>query len=170
MEKLLLRKRFLWLFLLIPVFGFSQGVVSGNIIDASYGGPLAGVNVVIKGTSTGTTSDFDGNYEISVDSFPTTLVFSSLGSETKEIDVTGPGILNVSLAESATGLDEVVVTGLGTSIKRANLANAGAVFFVIIAVSCLLFAIGGLDGGWLGLLKTIAGLLMYDAIRRSGAV
>ena len=124
MEKLLLRKRFLWLFLLIPVFGFSQGVVSGNITDASYGGPLAGVNVVIKGTSTGTTSDFDGNYEISVDSFPTTLVFSSLGSETKEIDVTGPGTLNVSLAESATGLDEVVVTGLGTSIKRANLANA----------------------------------------------
>ncbi|MDH3795491.1 MAG: carboxypeptidase-like regulatory domain-containing protein [Flavobacteriaceae bacterium] len=124
MEKLLLRKRFLWLFLLIPVFGFSQGVVSGNITDASDGGPLAGVNVVVKGTSTGTTSDFDGNYEISVDSFPTTLIFSSLGYETKELDVSGAGTLNVSLGESATGLEEVVVTGLGTSIKRSNLANA----------------------------------------------
>lgn len=124
MEKLLLRKRFLWLFLLIPVFGFSQGVVSGSITDASDGGPLAGVNVVVQGTSTGAISDFDGNYEISVDSFPATLIFSSLGYETKGLNVNSAGTLNVSLGESATGLDEVVVTGLGTSIKRSNLANA----------------------------------------------
>ena len=130
MEKLLLKLRFLWLFLLIPALGLSQGVVSGNITDASYGGPLAGVNVVIKGTTTGTTSDFDGNYEITIDAFPATLVFSSLGYATQEIQVGQAMTLNVPMGESATGLDEVVVTGLGTSIKRANLANA------VSTVSC----------------------------------
>ena len=124
MEKLLLRLRFLWLFLLIPALGISQGVVSGNITDASYGGPLAGVNVVVKGTTVGTTSDFDGNYEIEVDFFPATLVFTSLGYATQEIRVGQSMTLNVPMGESATGLDEVVVTGLGTGIKRANLANA----------------------------------------------
>ncbi|MCX2718729.1 SusC/RagA family TonB-linked outer membrane protein [Lentiprolixibacter aurantiacus] len=124
MEHKLLGKTFLWLCLLIPLIGFSQGTVSGNVTDATYGGPVAGVNVVIKGTNTGTTTDFDGNYEISISSFPATLVFSSLGYETQEIRVTGATVLNVSLGESATGLDEVVVTGLGTTIKRSNLANA----------------------------------------------
>lgn len=124
MEHKLLGKAFLWLCLLIPLIGFSQGTVSGNVTDAAYGGPVAGANVVIKGTSTGTTTDFDGNYEINVSSFPATLVFSSLGYETQEIRVTGARTLNVSLGESATGLDEVVVTGLGTNIKRSNLANA----------------------------------------------
>ncbi len=120
-------KNMLSLFLLLtPICIVAQGVVKGNVADASYGGPLAGVNVVIKGTSTGTTSDFDGNYEITVDNFPATLVFSSLGYESKEMEVTGPTTLNVSLGESATGLDEVVVTGLGSSIKRSNLANAVA--------------------------------------------
>jgi len=124
MKQILLGKTFLWLCLALPFLVFSQGTVSGNITDSSYGGPLAGVNVVIKGTSTGTTSDFDGNYEITVNSFPATLVFSSLGYETKELEVSGSTTLNVSLGESATGLEEVVVTGLGTSIKRSNLANA----------------------------------------------
>lgn len=124
MEHKLLGKTFLWLCLLIPLIGFSQGTVSGNVTDATYGGPVAGANVVIKGTSTGTTTDFDGNYEINISSFPATLVFSSLGYETQEIRVTGATVLNVSLGESATGLDEVVVTGLGTTIKRSNLANA----------------------------------------------
>ena len=124
MEHKLLGKALLWLCLLIPLIGFSQGTVSGNVTDATYGGPAAGVNVVIKGTETGTTTDFEGNYEISISSFPATLVFSALGYETKEIRVTGATTLNVSLGESATGLDEVIVTGLGTTIKRSNLANA----------------------------------------------
>jgi TonB-linked SusC/RagA family outer membrane protein len=126
MKQKLLGKKFLWLFLALPLLSFSQGTVSGNITDSSYGGPLAGVNVVVKGTSRGAISDFDGNYAIAVDRFPATLVFSSLGYETKEVIVEGPTTLNVSIGESATGLDEVIVTGLGTSIKRSNLANAVA--------------------------------------------
>ncbi|MGB5227809.1 MAG: SusC/RagA family TonB-linked outer membrane protein, partial [Eudoraea sp.] len=101
-----------------------QETVRGYIQDELNGTPLIGVDVVIKGTSTGTTSDFDGNYEISVNNFPATLVFSSLGFETREIRITDATTLNVTLAESATGLDEVIITGLGTSVKRENLANA----------------------------------------------
>ncbi len=126
MKQKSLSKSLLWLFLALPIWAFSQGTVSGNITDSSYGGPLAGVNVVVKGTARGTVSDFDGNYSINVANFPATIVFSSLGYQTKEVEVEGPTTLNIALGESATGLDEVVVTGLGTSIKRSNLANAVA--------------------------------------------
>jgi TonB-linked SusC/RagA family outer membrane protein len=126
MKQKSLSKSLLWLFLALPIWAFSQGKVNGNITDSSYGGPLAGVNVVVKGTARGTVSDFDGNYSIDVANFPATIVFSSLGYQTKEVEVEGPTTLNIALGESATGLDEVVVTGLGTSIKRSNLANAVA--------------------------------------------
>ncbi|MDX1326982.1 MAG: carboxypeptidase-like regulatory domain-containing protein, partial [Arenibacter sp.] len=113
-------------FLIAPVLVVGQDVVSGTITDADQGGPLPGVNVVVKGTATGTTSDFDGNYELRVNSFPATLVFSFIGYATKELEVSGPSTLNVQLDETATGLEEVVVTGLATSVKRSNAANAVA--------------------------------------------
>ncbi|MCM4150056.1 SusC/RagA family TonB-linked outer membrane protein [Arenibacter sp. N53] len=113
-------------FLVTPLLLLAQDVVKGKITDTGLGDPLPGVNVVIKGTTTGTTSDFDGNYEISVDNFPATLVFSSLGYAPKEMQVTGPTTLNVAMEESATGLEEVVVTGLATSVKRSNSANSVA--------------------------------------------
>jgi hypothetical protein len=88
MKKTQLKKVFLWLFLALPFLVFSQATVSGYIQDELDGTPLPGVDIVIKGTTTGTTSDFDGNYEITVNDFPATLVFSSLGFETREIRVT----------------------------------------------------------------------------------
>ncbi|MDL5513478.1 SusC/RagA family TonB-linked outer membrane protein [Arenibacter sp. M-2] len=126
MKQKLIRKNMFLFFLMAPLLLLAQGVVKGKITDTSLGDPLPGVNVVIKGTTTGTTSDFDGNYEISVDNFPATLVFSSLGYALKEMRVTGPTTLNVVMDESATGLEEVVVTGLATSVKRSNSANAVA--------------------------------------------
>lgn len=104
----------------------AQGTITGNVTEATQGLPLPGVNVVVKGTTTGTTTDFDGNFEIGVSSFPATLVFSSLGYANTEVRVTGETSLNVTLEESATGLEEVVVTGLASSVKRENLANAVA--------------------------------------------
>lgn len=126
MKLTLFKRVFLLLLLVLPVMAFSQGTISGNITDATNGAPLPGVNVVIKGTTTGTTTDFDGNYEILVNTFPATLVFSSLGYETQEQRVTSTTTMDVSLAEAAQGLDEVVVTGLATSIKRSNSANSVA--------------------------------------------
>ncbi len=101
----------LWILLAIPALVFSQEEVSGEIRDASNGQVLPGVNVLVKGTTTGTTSDFDGNYTLSVGSFPATLVFSSLGYETRELSVSAAGVYNIQLSEAATGLDEVVLVG-----------------------------------------------------------
>ena len=125
MKQNLLKGGLLLLFAVVPFLAFSQGTVSGNVTD-SNNLPLPGVTVVEKGTSNGTSTDFDGNYTIEVGSFPATLQFSSLGYATVELDVSGATTLNVNMTESATGLEEVVVTGLGTSIKRSNLANAVA--------------------------------------------
>ncbi|ASO05057.1 TonB-linked SusC/RagA family outer membrane protein [Arenibacter algicola] len=126
MKQKLIKKNMFLFFLMAPLLLLAQDVVKGKVTDSSLGDPLPGVNVVIKGTTTGTTTDFDGNYELSVDNFPSILVFSSLGYASKEMQVSGPSTLNVALDESATGLEEVVVTGLATSVKRSNAANAVA--------------------------------------------
>ncbi|THD69453.1 SusC/RagA family TonB-linked outer membrane protein [Robertkochia marina] len=110
--------------LMLPLFGFSQGQVTGTVTDAENGTPLPGVSVIIKGTTQGVSSDFDGNYSITVSEFPATLIFSYIGFETIERRVAGPISMDVALNIEATGLEEVVVTGLGSSVKRANLANA----------------------------------------------
>lgn len=125
MKRTLLKVAFVVLFFVLPFIAFAQGTVTGIVTDVGNL-PLPGVTIVEKGTSNGASSDFDGNYSITISSFPTTLQYSYLGYATKEIKVSGSTTLNVSLEESATGLEEVVVTGLGTSIKRSNLANAVA--------------------------------------------
>lgn len=87
---------------------------------------IPGANVVVKGTNQGTVTDFDGKYSIDVKTFPVVLVFSSLGFSSKEVSVNTASVLNVTLSVSATALDEVVITGLATSVKRSNSANAVA--------------------------------------------
>tara|TARA_R110002049_G_scaffold302911_2_gene496766 strand:+ start:108122 stop:111109 length:2988 start_codon:yes stop_codon:yes gene_type:complete len=126
MRQTLFKSVFLLLFFAIPIVVFSQGTITGNVTEAGNGLPLPAANIVVKGTTNGTTTDFDGNFEIEVSNFPAVLVFSSLGYASLESEVNGPTTLNVSLQESATGLEEVVVTGLATSVKRSNAANAVA--------------------------------------------
>ena len=90
---------------------FSQNItVSGTVTDASSV-PLPGVNIQVKGTNNGTSTDFDGNYKISANQGDV-LIFSYLGFKTAEITVSSSS-LNVSLEEDAGQLDEVVVTAFG---------------------------------------------------------
>jgi TonB-linked SusC/RagA family outer membrane protein len=112
------------LFLLTPTIMCAQEVLEGKTINEATGEVVPFVNVIEKGTTNGTTSDFDGNYSLSVESLPTTLVFSYLGFETQEIRVTSNSPMTIQFVESSATLDEVVVTGLATSVKRANAANA----------------------------------------------
>ena len=102
---------------------FAQYTVSGKVTDAT--GPVPGASVTVQGTSVGTATGVDGTYNLRI---PTngkaTLLFSSIGYATQSIVVTGERQLNVVLAEDENKLDEVVVTGLASSIKRSNLANA----------------------------------------------
>ena len=115
-----------FMFFTVPFLLAAQGTVTGNVTLSADGLSLPGVNVVVKGTTTGTITNFDGDFELKVASFPTILVFSSLGYSNKEVKVTGPKKLNVVMEESATSLSEVVITGLASSVKRGNLANAVA--------------------------------------------
>lgn len=96
--------------------------ISGVITDAS-GVPLPGVNVVEKGTTNGTATDFDGNYSISASS-SSVLVISSMGYSQKEIPVNGQSTINISLNEDASQLDEVVVTALGINKSERKLGYA----------------------------------------------
>ncbi len=120
MKQILHRKVLPLLFLVVPLIAFSQNTISGTVTDAANGDPLAGVSVVVKGTNTGTLTDFDGVYTIeSPDG--ATLVFSYIGYSTQEVEASGAGDLQMSV--DVTNLDEVVVTGLVSGIKRSNLAN-----------------------------------------------
>jgi len=90
--------------------------INGTITDAA-GGPLPGVTIVVKNTTKGASSDFDGNFTISQVSKGDILVFSYIGFTTKEIIINDASILNVVLDEDTQSLDEVVVVGYGTQKK-----------------------------------------------------
>ncbi|MEL4308205.1 SusC/RagA family TonB-linked outer membrane protein [Joostella sp. CR20] len=113
----------LGLFLLISVVAFAQQtVVTGTVFDSS-GMPVPGVNVQLKDAKSGTATDFDGKYEITVNSSETALMFSYVGFLTQEIVVGGRSTINVTLEEDVAQLDEVVVVGYGTQ-KKENLTGA----------------------------------------------
>lgn len=98
-------------------FAFAKAqTVSGTVTDGQM--PIPGVNVVIQGTSTGTTTDFDGFY--SFDNIPAdaVLVFSFVGYGTQEIPVNGRSTINVTMEEDAAALSEVVVIGYGSVVRR----------------------------------------------------
>jgi len=106
-------------------FGFNLSAqtssVDGKVTDSSSD-PLAGVNVVVKGTSTGTSSDFDGNFTISVNQGDV-LVFSYVGYTTQEITYSGQLSFSVSMSEDASQLDEVLLIGYG-SVTKDDLTGA----------------------------------------------
>jgi hypothetical protein len=96
-----------------------RGIVSGESGEA-----LVGVSVTVKGTTTGTFTGLDGDYEIKVPSQGGTLVFSYIGFTTKEVKVSGETSLNVTLTEESELLSEVVVVGYGVSNSgRKKLKN-----------------------------------------------
>ena len=113
MKNKLLKKLILPVFLLLGSISYAQSV-SGIVSDNS--GPVPGVNVLVKGTTTGTVTDFDGKFEISANNGDV-LAFSYVGYLTQEINYTGQPSINVLLEEDAAILDEVVVVGYGTKKK-----------------------------------------------------
>lgn len=94
----------------------SAKLVHGTVTDVT-GETVISASVVVKGTTIGTVTDFDGNYSIDVPDNAQILEFSYIGMETKEVPITGD-VINVVLQENAAVLEEVVVTGYGTTKKR----------------------------------------------------
>ena len=82
--------------------------ITGKVTDEA-GMPMAGVSVRLAGTNIGTTTDFDGNYSITVPSSESVLVFSSIGFARKEIIVDGQTVINVTMQEAVSQLDEIVI-------------------------------------------------------------
>ncbi|MCX2678665.1 TonB-dependent receptor [Galbibacter sp. EGI 63066] len=93
-------------------------IVKGTVISETDNMPLPGAAVIVKGTSNGVVTDFDGNYEIKVnDPANAVLVFSFVGFTNMEVNVNGKSTISVGLKENAEALDEVVVIGFGTQKK-----------------------------------------------------
>ena len=105
--------------LIYSMAAFGQNVnVSGTVTEASSGQPLPGVNIVLKNTSIGTTTDFDGNFTINDVPLNSIVVISYIGFLTQEVTVTNNQSLNILLEEDTESLDEVVVIGYGTQKKK----------------------------------------------------
>src|SRR5690606_36303893 len=97
--------------------------VSGIVSSSVDGMGIPGVNILIKGETTGTVTDVEGNYALNVPNDDDILVFSSIGYISQEVPVEGRTTLNVSLEEDTQNLDEVLIVGYGTH-KKINLTGA----------------------------------------------
>jgi TonB-linked SusC/RagA family outer membrane protein len=108
------------LLLVLILFGnvaWSQQIVSGLVTDDSQA-PVPGVNIIVEGTSLGTTTDAEGKYTLSITKEDAVLVFSFIGYATQRVPVEAKTVIDVSLAPDLTTLDEVVVVGYGVQKKR----------------------------------------------------
>ncbi|MEN7546894.1 SusC/RagA family TonB-linked outer membrane protein [Rapidithrix thailandica] len=101
-----------------------QTVVSGQVTSAEDGIPLPGVSVMLEGTSSGTISDPDGKYKITVPDDAQRLSFSFVGFITKTIEIKGQSVINVVLKSDTKQLKEVVITALGVSREKKSLGYA----------------------------------------------
>ncbi|MCK6617842.1 MAG: SusC/RagA family TonB-linked outer membrane protein [Cyclobacteriaceae bacterium] len=101
-----------------------ERTVSGRVTSTEDGSALPGVNVVVKGTATGTVTDADGRYTISVPSSGGSLVFSFIGLQTQEVPIGERSVVDVSLALDVTQLSEVVVTSQGIARDKKALGYA----------------------------------------------
>jgi TonB-linked SusC/RagA family outer membrane protein len=133
-----MKKILLILFVITGLSAFSQERNVQGIVSDDNGEPIPGVNVVEKGTTKGTITNIDGEYNFIVPSEKSVLVFSFIGFATQEIVVGEITTLNVKLQPDAIGLEEVVAVGYGTvkksdltgsvaSVKSDDISNAGTV-------------------------------------------
>ncbi len=99
-------------------------VVTGTVTSAEDGQPVPGVSIVVQGTTLGTVTDLDGNYSLQVPQDAQTLVFSFVGMASQEVALNNRTSVNVVMQPQTFGVDEVVVTALGTSRAKKSLGYA----------------------------------------------
>ncbi len=109
-------------FLFLAEVTWAQSTVSGQVQDEN-GEALIGVSVLEKGTTNGTITDVDGNFQVRITQEKPTLIFSYIGYMTSEIPLNNRSQLDVTLREDVAQLQEIVVVGYGTQ-KRVNLSGA----------------------------------------------
>ena len=112
-------KKLLFLFLLLPFGALAQSSLTGVVNDQKTNQPLPGVNVTVKGSSIGSTTDFDGKFKIAGLKNGDTVVFSFIGYDSETIAFSGQTTVSVSLSESSNQLQEVMIqVGYGTVKKK----------------------------------------------------
>ncbi|WP_333818729.1 SusC/RagA family TonB-linked outer membrane protein [Ohtaekwangia sp.] len=142
------------LFALLCLLSFQlvaqERTVTGKVTSAEDGTSLPGVNVILKGTTTGVVTDVDGRYSIQIPASGGTLVFTFIGIETKEIEIGDKSVINVPLAPDITQLSEVVVVGYGTQSKRdisGSIASVKGSDIALAPVQSFEQALGGRAAG-----------------------
>jgi hypothetical protein len=119
-----------WLLLLMVFLLLFNGLmaqratVSGTVTSSEDNSAIPGVNVIIKGTSEGTTTDIDGQYTLQVSGADATLVFSSVGYIAQEVLVGNQTMVNVTMEPDVQQLSEIVVTALGIEREEKSLTYA----------------------------------------------
>lgn len=116
------------LMLVFVLYAWAQDrTVSGTVTDAETGEALPGVNVLLKGTGTGITTDLDGTYKISVPSDGGTLVFTFIGMKNEEVTIGSRSVIDVQMVTDVEQLSEVVVVGYGTTLKTELTGSVSSV-------------------------------------------
>ena len=105
-------------FLTATGYAYAQSTVGGTVTDAEDGSAIPGVNVLVKGTSTGTITDVEGNYNVTVSGENPTLVFSSVGFATQEVAVGSQTSIDLAMQADVQALEEIVVTGYSSEERR----------------------------------------------------
>jgi TonB-dependent starch-binding outer membrane protein SusC len=116
-----MKKLSLILAMVLSTFGIAmaQKTLTGKVSDTK-GEPLVGASVVVKGTTTGTVTDLDGKYSLSVPASATTLVITYVGYKTAEVAIGASNSIDISLADNSNVLTDFVVTGTGTATNRTK--------------------------------------------------
>ncbi|MDT0554022.1 SusC/RagA family TonB-linked outer membrane protein [Urechidicola vernalis] len=140
---------------------YSQTKTVTGVVTDSQNEPLPGTSIIIKGTATGTETDFDGNFSIDV-SAGDVLVFSFVGFATQEITVADQTTINVSMEENDSVLDEVVVTGYGSQSRATLTTSVAKLDTEILETSTRSNAATALQG-------TIAGLRVTNTTGQPGS-
>lgn len=104
--------------LLMPMSFFAQSTVSGIVTERDTGMPIPGANIVIRGTTTGTTTNFDGEYTLDGVNLDDVIVISYIGFAPQQIPYTGQETINVQLAPDTAILEEVVLIGYGSTRRQ----------------------------------------------------
>ena len=112
-------KKLIYTLLLLPLFVFSQGKIVSGIVNDDMGGPLPGATVQVKGSdSIGSITDFDGKFTIALKAGETKIIVSYVGFVSQQIDVKEQNNILVTLDQDVSELEEVVVIGYGTVLKK----------------------------------------------------
>ena len=112
-------KNLLLVFILLPIFAFSQTKTISGVVNDENNMPLIGVNITVQNSNIGALTDFDGNYSITIPSGkPKVLIFSYLGYSSQEVDVSSADSINIMMLPDLEQLEEVVVIGYGSVLKK----------------------------------------------------